>query len=75
VVKAQRVARGLPVDDPRSYGDWIADVERPAAQYRGRYQLVLESARALLEQASSAHADDVQRLTVITPEQARRAAR
>jgi hypothetical protein len=37
-VKKQRLARGLPVDDPKQYGDWIADVENPAAQYRGRYQ-------------------------------------
>ena len=48
-VKAQRVAGGKPVDDPGSYGDWIADVERPAAQYRGRYQLRLEEARGLLK--------------------------
>jgi NlpC/P60 family len=48
-VKAQRVAGGQPVDDPGSYGDWIADVERPAAQYRGRYQLRLEEARGLLK--------------------------
>ncbi len=44
----QRVARGLPVDDPVHYGEWIADVERPAAQYRGRYQLRLEEARDVL---------------------------
>jgi len=70
-VKAQRLARGLPVDDPRRYGEWIADVERPAAQYRGRYQLALDAARALLDQAAHARSSDVQRLTVITPEQAR----
>ena len=43
--EAQRVARGLPVDDPTHYGEWIADVERPAAQYRGRYQVRLDEAR------------------------------
>jgi len=47
-IKKQRLARGLSVDDPNEYGQWIADVERPAAQYRGRYQLRLEEARALL---------------------------
>jgi hypothetical protein len=47
-VKAQRVSRGQQVDDPSQYGEWIADVERPAEQYRGRYQLRLEEARKLL---------------------------
>jgi cell wall-associated NlpC family hydrolase len=46
-VKAQRLARGQPVD-AKSYGEWIADVERPAAQYRGRYQEQLDQARGLL---------------------------
>jgi hypothetical protein len=49
-VKRQRMAAGKPVDDPRSYGEWIADIERPAEQYRGRYQLRLEEARSLLRQ-------------------------
>jgi cell wall-associated NlpC family hydrolase len=49
-VKAQRLARGQPID-ARHYGEWIADVERPAAQYRGRYQLQLEHARGLLSSA------------------------
>ena len=31
-----------------TWGEWIADVERPAEQYRGRYQLRLEEARRLL---------------------------
>jgi cell wall-associated NlpC family hydrolase len=52
-VKEQRIAAGKPVDDPGSYGDWIADVERPAAQYRGRYQLRLEEARGLLKAGAS----------------------
>ena len=30
------------------YGEWIADVERPAEQFRGRYQLRLGEARALI---------------------------
>src|SRR5207247_5254673 len=33
------------------WGDWIADVERPAEQYRGRYQLRLGEARGLLHSA------------------------
>ena len=51
-VKQQRIAAGKPVNDPGSYGEWIADVERPAVQYRGRYQLRLEEARGLLRQGA-----------------------
>jgi hypothetical protein len=47
-VKEQRVSAGKPIDDPGSYGDWVADIERPAEQYRGRYQLRLEEARGLI---------------------------
>ncbi|HEX6021407.1 MAG TPA: CHAP domain-containing protein, partial [Solirubrobacter sp.] len=47
-VKQQRIAAGKPIDDPNQYGEWVADVERPAAQYRGRYQERLEEARQLL---------------------------
>jgi hypothetical protein len=77
-VKSQRQAAGLPVDDPRHYGEWIADVERPAAQYRGRYQLQLEEARALLDGfrgGPSGRPDDAEvvKLRLITPEEARRA--
>ena len=36
-VKKQRIARGQSVTDPKQFGDWIADIERPAEQYRGRY--------------------------------------
>jgi cell wall-associated NlpC family hydrolase len=53
-VKQERAAAGKPVDDPGSYGDWVADVERPAEQYRGRYQLRLEDARNLLQQGANA---------------------
>jgi cell wall-associated NlpC family hydrolase len=49
-VKRQRIAAGRPVDDPNGYGEWIADVERPRADYRGRYQLRLDEARDLLRQ-------------------------
>jgi hypothetical protein len=47
-VKKQRIAAGKPIDDPGTFGEWIADVERPAAQYRYRYQLRLSEARKLL---------------------------
>jgi hypothetical protein len=33
--------------DPSRWGEWIADVERPAEQFRGRYQLRLDEATAL----------------------------
>lgn len=49
-VRLQYIAAGKP--DPAAtsdtYGVWIADVERPAEQYRGRYQKRLEEARALV---------------------------
>ena len=38
-----------PSTDPGQFGEWIADVERPAEQFRGRYQLRLDEADALLE--------------------------
>ena len=34
--------------DPAKWGEWIADTERPAEQFRGRYQLRLGEARRLL---------------------------
>ena len=34
--------------DSAGYGDWIAEVERPAPQYRSRYQTRLEEARELI---------------------------
>ena len=50
LVRQRRVAEGRadPADDPASYGSWIADVERPARQYRSRYQTHLEEARTLI---------------------------
>lgn len=45
-VKKQRAA-GFGTD-PSSWGNWIADIERPAEQFRGRYQLRLAEARRLL---------------------------
>ena len=53
------MAAGQPIDDPNSYGEWIADVELPAEQYRGRYQLKLAEAQDLLEQAPPAPPVDV----------------
>ena len=51
-VKRQRLAAGQTafVSDQGQWGNWIADVERPAAAYRGRYQLRLAEARSLLGQ-------------------------
>jgi NlpC/P60 family len=49
--KAEAVKReGRGSNDPGGYGEWIANVENPAAQYRGRYQLRLEEARSLLKE-------------------------
>jgi hypothetical protein len=52
LVEASRVADGIALDDLLSnelhFGGWIADVELPAAEFRGRYQLRLEEARALI---------------------------
>ena len=49
-VKTQRIAEGIFFfgSDPSKWGDWIADVERPAEADRGRYQLRLEEARQLM---------------------------
>jgi hypothetical protein len=48
-VKQQRIAAGESDfgKDPSAWGNWIADIERPAEQYRGRYQLRLDEARKL----------------------------
>jgi hypothetical protein len=35
--------------DPQHWGEWVADVERPAEQFRGRYQLKLDEARMLMQ--------------------------
>ena len=37
-------------DDPSTWGNWIADIEKPAAEYRYRYQLHLPDAETLLSQ-------------------------
>ena len=48
---------GKSIDDPNQFGDWIADVERPAEQYRGRYQLRSTRPRAAGSAASAGAAD------------------
>jgi hypothetical protein len=50
-VKQQRISRGQSITDPSQFGEWIADVERPAEQYRYRYQERLAEANALLKDA------------------------
>jgi uncharacterized protein (TIGR02594 family) len=50
-VKKQRLAAGLSTNDPSQYGEWIADIERPAEEYRGRYQPMLAQAQELLKDA------------------------
>src|SRR6185503_9595803 len=50
-VKRQRLVAGKSITDPNQFGEWIADVERPAAQFRGRYQTKLEEANGLLASA------------------------
>jgi hypothetical protein len=41
-------------EDPSTWGVWVADVQRPAEQYRGRYQLRLDDARALIASGCAA---------------------
>lgn len=52
-VRNSYIAKGKP--DPAAsettYGVWIADIERPAERYRGRYQLRLKDARDLITQS------------------------
>jgi hypothetical protein len=50
LVRQRRVAEGRPdpAADEATYGSWIADVERPAREYRSRYQPRLEEARDLI---------------------------
>ena len=49
-VKRQQIGNGnfFFGSDPSGWGEWIADVERPAEAERGRYQLRLEEARQLM---------------------------
>jgi hypothetical protein len=54
-VRAIRVASGDLVfgTDPGRWGEWIADVTRPAEEFRGRYQPRLGEARGLIGAACS----------------------
>ena len=51
-------------EDPATWGAWIAAVERPLEIYRGRYQLRLDEARALLAAPADAIAPFELGLTV-----------
>jgi hypothetical protein len=44
----QRTSMGIDLTDPLHWGDWVADVLQPPAQYRYRYQLQLDEARQLI---------------------------
>ena len=55
--RARRIAKGLGMTE-YEYGEWIADVERPAAQYRGRYQPRLGEARGLIGSLCDGVLDD-----------------
>jgi len=52
-LRATRIEQGVADfgQDPSKWGEWIADVERPAEEYRGRYQLRLDEARGFLAAA------------------------
>ena len=54
--RTRRVSKGLGLTE-LDYGQWIADVEKPAAQYRGRYQPRLSEARALIGSCTAAVGD------------------
>ena len=49
-VRRERVSQGDASygQDKSKWGDWVADVEQPAAEYRGRYQTHLDQADSLL---------------------------
>ena len=51
---AQRSAPAInAIDDPNAHGEWIADVERPATQFRGRYSLRLSESTSLIDTRAS----------------------
>ncbi len=49
-VRRERLSQGDASygQDKSKWGDWVADVEQPAAEYRGRYQTHLDQADSLL---------------------------
>jgi hypothetical protein len=46
--------------DPSTWGVWAADVQRPAEQYRGRYQPRLDDARSLMASGCTTAAQPMQ---------------
>jgi cell wall-associated NlpC family hydrolase len=61
-VRKERIAQGDTTygQDRSKWGDWVADVEQPAAEYRGRYQTHLDEADGLLQQASASGGAGIQ---------------
>jgi hypothetical protein len=55
--------KGDPAASSKTYGVWIADIERPADAYRGRYQLRLGDAQKLV----AATCVDLQGVNVLAP--------
>ena len=55
--------KGDPAASSKTYGVWIADIERPAAQYRGRYQPRLAEAQKLIASTCI----DLQGVNVLAP--------
>ncbi|HEX4107628.1 MAG TPA: hypothetical protein VHX88_05810 [Solirubrobacteraceae bacterium] len=55
-VKSEHVAAGDVNfgQDPSTWGTWVADIEQPAAQFRGRYADQLSAAQALVGSGSLA---------------------
>jgi hypothetical protein len=49
-VERERIAQGdaAVLTDPAQWGEWVADVMRPAEEFRFRYQLRLDEARQLI---------------------------
>ena len=68
-IRSARVAGGDTAygADPGRWGEWIADVERPAEQHRGRYQLRLDEARALVGTCQDAPAETLAVTTETLP--------
>ena len=54
-VRRERIAQGDASygQDKGKWGDWVADVEQPAAEYRGRYATHLDEADPLPSQAGA----------------------
>jgi hypothetical protein len=65
-IRAARLAAGDAAfgADPAGWGIWVAEVERPAEPYRGRYQGQLDAARTLLAAPAPALAPFELALTV-----------